>query len=37
MAERFQAQIAPEKVEIEKTEFTRNALKHRGLFRCPKF
>jgi len=37
MAERFQAQIAPEKVEIEKAEFTRNALKHRGLFRWPKF
>jgi hypothetical protein len=37
MAERFQAQITPEKVEIEKTESTRNALKRRGLFRYPKF
>jgi hypothetical protein len=37
LAERFQAQIAPEKVQIEKTKFTRNPLVHRGLLRCPKF
>jgi hypothetical protein len=36
LAEPFQAQITPEKVRIEKTEFTRNPLMRSGLFRCPK-
>jgi hypothetical protein len=36
-AERFWAQIAPEKLQIEKTEFTRSLLISRGLFRWRKF